>query len=133
MSHKKTNLKARVCKAKAAVPFISVLQNDKAGRLRNAVVPGSDGKQYDVILWREHGGIQAECNLKTSGGGVNCQGAESTVCYHMIAAVIKAAGDRKVAFCQNEPDARRLANVLHADVFKVASRWHSERKLWLVT
>lgn len=106
------SFKERVEKARAGAKFAKITQRDKAGMVRVVVVPGSDGKQYHVIL-RRHGGIwSGECRLAVGPAGhVPCEGnSNGYACYHCMTAVIVAAEDagKKVQFTNSEPKARRL-------------------------
>lgn len=109
------SFKNRVEKARAGARFAKVVQKDKAGKVRAIVVPGSDGKQYQVIL-RRHGGIwSGECRLDAGPAGyVPCPGNKNGfACYHCMAAVIVAAEDarKKVQFANSEPKAKKLENL----------------------
>lgn len=105
-------LKDRVIKARHAVPFAKVMSTDKDGNVKTVIVPGSDGKQYHVIL-RRHGGVwSGECRLDVGAAGhIPCKGnAHQYSCYHCIAAVIVAAEQASyhTQFTDTEPKARLL-------------------------
>ena len=66
-------------------------------------VPGHDGRQYRVELERD----------RVLSYWCGCKGASHSVCYHGLAAAIKAATERgyTLTWTQNKSDARRLANL----------------------
>lgn len=105
-------LKDRVIKARHAAPFASVLSTDKDGNVKTAIVPGSDGKRYHVILRRFGGVWSGECRLDCGPAGhIPCKGnAHEYSCYHTITAVIVAAEEAgyHVQFTDAEPKARLL-------------------------
>lgn len=105
-------LKDRVTKARCAISFCSVLSIDKDGKVKTVLVPGSDGKQYHVIL-RRYGGVwSGECRLDVGPTGhVPCKGnLNGYSCYHTIAVVIVSAEQAgyHIQFTDAEPKARRL-------------------------
>lgn len=125
-------LGARTKKARAAAQFTKVLTSDKQGRVVKVLLPGSEAKQYEVIL-RRNGHLSAECNLTTAIGRKPCQGNQITLCYHALAAVIVAAraSDSAVSFCDRREHAESLAHLGHA-VYPVES-WNAGpgRGLWV--
>ena len=125
-------LKDRTTKARAAARFGKVLSRDKDGRARTVLVPGSSGKQYQVIL-RRAGGLSTECRLDTGHGHLACKGnSNGHVCYHSIAAVALATGDAGLSarFCGTEAAAKRLTR-LGGSVVSLNSRQGTGR-LWVV-
>src|SRR3990167_5953911 len=113
MSHRNTNLSRRVEIAKSALYFVGILQKDKDGRGRVFLVPGSDGKQYRVILRRGNGVVSTECHLMVGGNEVACKGNSHSICYHSLQSVAKAidlAGLR-ISFCEEERGAIRLSKL----------------------
>jgi hypothetical protein len=91
--------------------FATVTQRDNDGRVRAVILPGSEGKQYHVILRR--GPLSAELNLIVNGNLVKPHYAHRTLTYHAMAAVMIAAKemDYTIAWCANEHDAEKLANL----------------------
>ena len=59
----KDNLPERVEKAKAAMLFAKVSQYDTGGKVKAVFVPGSEGKQYRVIIRRKAGSMTTELSL----------------------------------------------------------------------
>src|SRR3990167_4770810 len=96
-----SNLGERSRKARAAAQFAKVHTTDKRGRIVKVLLPGSQGKQYEVIL-RRNGHLSGECNLVTGVGIKPCAGNQHAVCYHVLAAVLVAAkaSEAQVSFCQ---------------------------------
>lgn len=93
----------------AASQFAKVLTRDAHDHVKSVIVPGSEAKQYLVILRRE-GVLSAECLLRTGAGDIPCQGNSRTLCYHARAALRVAAGAHRVHFCELWEDAQRLAH-----------------------
>lgn len=113
-------------KAKAGVQFAAITSRDNQNRVKTVLVPGSEGKQYEVIIRREkvNGLIvfSGECNCKTSCGNVPCKGNGKSVCYHVLIGIMKAVEEHgtKIAFCADEKRAKKLSN-LGGLVFRVTS------------
>ena len=124
-------LSQRVSKAKQAVPFCKILARDVSGRVTSVLTPGSEGKQYRVIL-RRNGHITTECQCQTSGGDVVCQGNQKAVCYHSLAALIVAAEarDGQVSFCESKDKADNLAHTGRT-VSRVTSHQCENAELWM--
>ena len=105
--------------ARNVFEFTHVVAQDRFGKPYTVVVPGHEGRRYFVYLTRDAGAINTRCQ-KEDGG--NCPGSTYNVCYHSIAAVMRAAAvaRRKVAVCGDEATAHRVAK-LHkgATVVKV--------------
>ena len=112
-------LKDRVTEARRIAPFVWT-ENGRA-----FIVPGHEGRRYQVILKRRPGVIQVRCEQWTALGPTRrCPGNSAGVCYHGIAAIIAAAERRGygVSFAENARDAARVRR-LHPDgsVFSVVS------------
>ena len=125
-------LKERTTRARAAARFGQVLSRDRDGRVKTVLVPGSDGKQYQVIL-RRGAALTTECRLDTGHGHLDCAGnANGHVCYHSIAAVALASRDAglNARFCATETAAKRLAR-LGGTLVSLNSRQGTGR-LWIV-
>jgi len=122
-------------KASIASHFVGVLQRDKNNRVKSVIVPGSEGKQYHVILRRFNRVIEIECRL--SVGGDNhcvCKGNLKTICYHSIAAVEFALNEAGFSanWCKNENDANRIQKMLGGTIFNVKSRQSKKQSLIVV-
>jgi len=125
-------LSERTTKARAAARFGHVLSRDKEGRVKTVLLPGTDGKQYQVIL-RRSPSLSTECRLDTEHGHLACAGnSNGHVCYHSLAAVTLASRDAGLSarFCATETAARRLAR-LGGTLVPLNSRQGTGR-LWVV-
>jgi len=132
MKRQGTNLSKRVKRAKASAAFAKIMSKNKQGAVTKVVVPGHEGKQYQIII-RRASVLSTECRLDTAGGYQACPGnSNGHVCYHSIAALEVAARESKVAlsWCQNEREAIRLEN-LGGQSFPVTS-WQGKGRLWAV-
>ena len=125
-------LSERTTHARAAARFGKVLSRDRDGRVKTVLLPGTDGKQYQVIL-RRRGGLSTECRLDTGHGHLACAGnSNGHVCYHSIAAVQVASKDAGLSarFCATEKAATRLARL---GGIKVSLNSHQGAgRLWVV-
>ena len=101
-----------VAKFVAKSGLAHVTSRDYVGMVKTVIVPGSEAKQYNVILRRGLGYIAAECQLLTGGGAIPCEGGRETLCRHSIAAIIVAALDKGkvVSFAKDEKAANKLMN-----------------------
>lgn len=126
----KNNLPNRVKKAKAAMMFASY-KYDKDGKLKSVVIPGSNGKTYQVII-RRNRGMSTELILLVNGFQTKPSHA-AQVTYHQMAAVMLAANESgyKVTWCANRNDASRLAR-LGGRVFGVRNFDNPQSKMWAV-
>ena len=108
----KTNLPDRVAKAKAAMHFSKVMQCDADGKPKVFIVPGSEAKQYQVILRRNNGKMSVEVNLLIGNNGTKPL-YTPTISYHGMCAVMLAAQEAgyAVTWCANVEDAKRLSNI----------------------
>ena len=101
----------------------------------NVVVPGSDSKQYQVIIKRNNATktITTECQLLTPAGTKFCKGNHGTVCYHSVTALFVAAfsKDFEASICKNPQDAERLARIGNRQIFRVKS-YSGKKDLFLV-
>ena len=125
-------LSERTTKARAAAQFGKITSRDRDGRVKTVLVPGSDGKQYQVIL-RRSPGLSTECRLDTGHGHLACKSnANGYICYHSMAALTLASIDKglSVRFCTTEYAAALLAR-LGGIVVPVISRQGIGR-LWIV-
>ena len=113
----------------AAANFSKVVTKTKDGLVRTVLVPGSEAKQYLVIIRRDKM-LSTECILQTSIGGVPCQGNSKTMCYHSRAALRVAAGNKRVHFCECKTSALRLSHT-GGKVVSVTSR-QSGKQVYIV-
>ncbi len=89
------------------------LDVDKQQRPRVVLVPGSEGKQYQVIIRRpDKNTITCECSVCTSCGDQPCKGNTRTVCYHSIAAILHCVREkqRRAWVCGDLRSAQLLEN-----------------------
>lgn len=107
-------------KAKQGVQFSVITSTDAQGRAKTVVTPGSEGKQYEVIIRRfiEKGSpvITTECRCKTGIGFVNCKGnsnGHATPCYHGLTALLKSVDGKniKLSFCASRERAENLSRM----------------------
>lgn len=108
----KTNLPDRVEKAKAAMLFAKVNQYDADGKVKSVIVPGSNGKQYQIIIRRNHGIMSTELLLVVNKQTVKPEfGAQIT--YHQLTAVMVSANEAgyTVNWTANREDAVRLSRI----------------------
>lgn len=128
------SLSDRVEKAKAIVRYglHHVLQRDRDGVVRVVVVPGTEGKQYHVILRRDGEKMTTECRLMIGIGEVDCEGSINGVCYHAVVAVEVAAREKQLhlAWTKCEGDATRRTH-LGGKKYEIVSR-QSRKSLWAV-
>ena len=126
----KNNLPNRIEKAKAATHFASC-KYDRDGKLKSVVLPGSNGKSYQVII-RRNRGMSTELILLVNGFQTKPSYA-AQVTYHQMAAVMLAASKSgyRVTWCANRDDAARLAR-LGGRVFGVRNHDNPQSKMWAV-
>ena len=128
------SLSDRVEKAKSIVRYglYRILQRDSKGVIRVVVIPGTEGKQYHVILRRDGETMRGEGRLMTGIGEIDCEGSANVVCYHAISAVEVAAKEKQLhlAWTKCEEDATRRSH-LGGKKYKVVSR-QSGKSLWTV-
>lgn len=131
----KRNFKSRVKKARKAQIFTSVLHKTKTKIGATILVPGTDGKQYHVILrWIKLDGemaLRAECLKKIGVGHKDCSGNCVSVCYHVMAAVIRYASEnnKKISICHNRN--HQLENLTNGKAYQVISR-QSRKSFWIM-
>lgn len=93
---KQQRLAERVSKARqiARMGLCSIVTRTGDGNARTITVPGTDGKQYQVIIRRDNGFWTTECRCKCGAAGYSdCSGNTKTVCYHSFAAIFAAGLD----------------------------------------
>ena len=123
-----------IVSARNASEFVHVLDRDSKDRPTRLLVPGHEGRQYEVILER-NSILEAECHtptshidgftVKSAASGelfVVCKGNQHSICYHVLAAAIHTASEqgKELSWCETEQDAKRLAR-LAGKVFTVKS------------
>lgn len=125
----KANLPNRVQKAKAAMLFASIQQRDRGGKIKTVIIPGSNGKLYQVII-RRHRGISTELLLVTNNSTIKPKYA-AQVTYHQMAVIELAANENgyKLTWCANREDAKRLAN-LGGKVFNIRNHDNPTNRMW---
>lgn len=131
-------------KAKVAIVFSQVLTRDNKNRVKTVLVPGSEGKQYRVILRRfsfESGfsKITTECHqLLEHNNTCTCKGNNnaraSKVCYHSQCAVDLALDDAGFtgAWCWTYSDAVRLNLMKKGMIVLVESHQNEKQRAWVV-
>ena len=114
--------------ARNVVEFVQVLKTDSEGRPYLFLVPGHQGRRYQVELER-NGGLRATCKDITKKGQ-SCDGNLHAVCYHVLASCLIAAEvqGKELSWCESETDAERLARV-GGETFSVASA-QSGKSAW---
>lgn len=119
--------------ARKVSEFTTVLQRDGKSQAKVVGVPGHEGKRYQVIICRDSG-LSVECNQDTPIGIVPCKGNSKSICYHCLAAIIKAASEKnqEVAFCDSYTKASKLLQVKKAGVIVKLTSWQSKKEVWLV-
>ena len=129
----KTYFDEKKTNAQSAARFGLITDKSHDNHVKSVTVPGHDGKSYLVIFSYLKGEIVVDCNCRTAIGIKPCQGSYHGVCYHSMAAVIKAAQEtgKKVSFCQSEESANRVAK-LGGKVILVTSRRNARKHLWVV-
>jgi len=120
--------------ARNVLEFAHLLAHDQRGRPCLFHVPGHEGRSYLVSLVRQNGIINTRC-YRDNPRREDCLGSKYNVCYHSVAAVVKAARSvgLKTAVCRDEASAYRVAK-LHpgANVTQVVAR-PSGKAWWIVT
>lgn len=112
--------------------LIGVTSRDRDGKIKTAIVPGSEGKRYQVIL-RRNGKVSSECRLDTGVGYKGCRGNHSAVCYHSLAVMMAAAAEQglKISFCDSQADADKLTRI-SGKTTVVYSHQDTRREVWMV-
>lgn len=125
------SLLTRKPKVDVAKLFVGVLTRDKNNKPKTLIVPGSQGKQYHVIVRRfPNLMVTLECNLETGKGFVSCPGngphkkvESETICYHSRAALdfcMSEAGYRGI-WCTSVKDAERINQINKGQIVTVKS------------
>jgi len=102
-------------------------------KIRSAIVPGTEAKQYEVILSRQGPVILTECNLMLNGNNkTRCQG-DKWICYHAIAAVIASAKENGfvVKYCKDYQSAQKIVR-MGGKVYKVRAKNNRNKTHYLV-
>ena len=120
--------------AKSVLEFVHIRSYDQLGRPCLFLIPGHEGRRYEVSIVRNNGAIHTYCR-RDSDRASDCPGSLYNTCYHSIAAVMKAARvvGLKTAVCRDEASAYRAAK-LHpgANITKVITH-PSGKEWWVVT
>lgn len=126
----KTNLPERVEKAKAALNFSKINQYDTDGKVKSVIVPGSEGKQYQVIIRRNRGVMSTELLLVVNNQTVKPAYCK-TLTYHSLTAVMIAAKEQgyEVVWTANREDAVRLSRI-GGTVFHIYNYDNPQELMW---
>lgn len=130
----KQNLPNRVARANAAQMFASVQSYDKQDKVKTVVLPGTDGKQYLVIIRRKivnkKRTITTELFLLVDNQLVKTNYSRQ-ITYHTMATIQIAADEQgyKVTWTANKQDAKNLSN-LGGTVFKVTAFDNPTSVMW---
>lgn len=111
-----------------------IMARDAKGLVRHVLVPGTEGKQYNVHLTRTGNTIKATCELITGYNTLPCRGNHRGLCTHALTALVAAAETqtRTLAFCTTPTKAKRLSNLHHGSI-SMAYTPTSSLPLYLVT
>lgn len=131
---KQERLAERVSKARriAEMSLPSITSRNGDGEAKTVIVPGTDGKQYQVIIRRENGFWTTECRLVAGAAGYkDCPGGLKTVCYHSFAAIFMAAEDggcRVHSVTEDLKAASRLKRLVKGKsvIKSLRSRWNGK-------
>lgn len=127
---------------KSVVQLVGVVQKDAKGRPTVLLVPGSQGKRYQVILRRVSVDLMTcECRLEAGKiGHIGClgnshrgQNRRDVLCKHSQWAVqfaIEEAGMEQ-AWCEEYEDALKLNQIKKGKIIEVASR-QGHGRMWVV-
>jgi hypothetical protein len=131
-------------KAKLVILFSSVLTRDNKGRVKSVLVPGSNGKQYRVIIRRFTNSshvskLTVECHQLLNGNNIcTCKGNSNQkahkICYHSQCAIDLALDDAGFTgfWCWSSQDAVKLNQMKKGQIVLVESRQNSKQYAWLV-
>ena len=126
----KENLSERVEKAKAAMLFAKVSQYNTEGKVKSVLLPGSEGRQYQVIIRRKAGQMSTELLLIANNSQIKpTYGAQIT--YHQMSAVMLSAKEQgyNVTWTANRLDAVKLSN-LGGTVFHISNFDNPTNMMW---
>jgi hypothetical protein len=126
----KENLPDRIQKAKAAMLFAKVSQYDTEGKVKSVLLPGSEGRQYQVIIRRKAGQMSTELLLIANNSQIKpTYGAQIT--YHQMSAVMLSAKEQgyTVTWTANRIDAVKLSN-LGGTVFHISNFDNPTNMMW---
>ncbi len=132
----------RKVKADSIRPFIGVLARNEAGNIRKAVVPGSRGKQYEVIIRRFNGKglVTLEC-LLTAGNmgytaclGNSTKGERGTICYHSRSALDFAAQEKgfRNFWCSTESAVKCLKKIYPEGKVLMVKSQQNGAQMWVL-
>lgn len=107
---------------------------DRNGLPTRLIVPGSEGKRYDVILrWdAQRSTVEAECRGDVDSH--DCPGNGVSVCKHALSAVMRVLSDRgnRLSMCSGPAAAKNLSHIGHGRVIRVYSRQSKQFKYGVV-
>lgn len=95
----------------------AILDRDQKKRAKTVQVPGSDGKNYQVVIHRHPKkgsyleSITTMCELMTSVGNIPCQGnSNGSICYHSFTAILFSAMENDVdaSICRSYDGAKHF-------------------------
>ena len=119
--------------ARNAAEFTNSLKTDSRGRVTAGLVPGHNGKLYDVLLTRsKKDGVQiisTQCTCRNDK--TPCKGNANQLCYHSLAAILAGAAKNKVrvAFCKTRESADKLSNIGGATCIVHSAQ--SQKEVWM--
>lgn len=122
----------------ADLGLAAILQRDNQGRAREVIVPGTDGKQYSVLISR-NGAMKTECRLLVGNNGYKpCRGENHTVCTHSLTALVLAAREvdcEILGICTTMESAERIQRIYkHSRALEISPRFSTRaRHVWLIT
>jgi hypothetical protein len=119
--------------ARRAQEFVNIAESDSLNRVTRAIVPGHNGKSYEVRIARTtRGGMLSTCKCQPSGE--DCPGSKNTICYHVLAALISSGTKLKpkvrLSFCETKEAAQALVNIA-GRMFPLKSK-QSGKQVWAV-
>ena len=126
----KENLPERIQKAKAAMLFAKVSQYDTEGKVKSVLLPGSEGRQYQVIIRRRNGQMSTELLLIVNGNQIKPT-YSAQITYHQMAAIMIAAKEPgyTVTWTANRLDAVKLSN-FGGTVFHISNFDNPTNMMW---
>lgn len=119
--------------ARRAQEFVNITTADNLNRVTTALVPGHNGKIYEVNISRtSRGGMVSTCKCQADGN--DCPGSKNVICYHVLAALISSAAKLKpkvrLSFCDTKEAAQALVNMA-GRMFPLKSK-QSGKQVWAV-
>ncbi len=117
--------------------FTHIMSEDTNEKVKTVLVPGSEGKQYQVILRRFGSKITSECRLIIGANNhIDCKGNTfGGVCYHSMAAVMTSAFkfDYNPSITRKYKFAQKLKNLKsNGNVYVLSSHQSNKNHVYLV-